>query len=92
MENHSSKYEPVWGYRISSEDEFVLFSEYSKESKSNSEEESESSRLRDFRINTFTMKSMQDTLKSSERKWDDLISITDVKWSSDKPIISSNTN
>lgn len=38
------------------------------------------------------MRSMQDTSNSSNEREDDLISITNVKGSSDRPIISSNIN
>lgn len=38
------------------------------------------------------MRSTQNTSKSSNEKEDDLISITDIKATSDKPIISSSTN
>lgn len=37
------------------------------------------------------MRSTQHTLKSSDKRKDDLISVTDIEESFDKPIISSNT-
>lgn len=60
MENHFSEYKPVWGYKISSDNESVyeLISEYSKELESDSEEESRYFRLGDFKVNTFMMRGM----------------------------------
>lgn len=82
-----------FGYEISSYDESVyeLFLEYFKETKSDFEEEIGSATLRDFRIR-IVMISAQDTWKSLNEREDDLISITDIKGTSSKQMISSNTN